>query len=75
LLLGAIEWGLAFPAAFVSVLTSVAELEVVSSAALTGYVLGGLIIGGGVTLLGAGLFMGLRFMIGRAVNRSQRSRV
>ena len=73
LILGAIEWGLAFPAAFILVLTSVRELKVVGSADLFGYVLGGLIIGGGITLLGAGLFTGLRFMIRHIVTR-QRSR-
>ena len=73
LILGAIEWGLAFPAAFIVVLTSVRELEAVGSADLIGYVLGGLIVGGGVTLLGAGLFTGLRFMIRHIVTR-QRAR-
>ena len=69
LLLGAIEWGLAFQVAYVIVLVS--ELKMVTGVNLTQYVLGGLIIGSAVTLLGVGLFAGLRFVIRRAVNRTQ----
>ena len=73
LLLGAIEWGLAFPVTFIMVLVSVSELEMVTSASLFGYVLGGLIIGGGVTLLGVGLFAGFRYTARRVVNRRRKS--
>jgi hypothetical protein len=66
LLLGAIEWGLAFPAALVIVLGQSSELMIVSSAHLMGYTLGALIIGGGITLAGVGLFVGLRHIVRRA---------
>lgn len=66
LLLGAIEWGLAFPAALLVVLGQSAELKMVSSAHLMGYALGALVLGGGITILGIGMFAGLRLLFARA---------
>jgi hypothetical protein len=75
LLLGAIVWGLAFPVTYVIILGRMSELEMVTSAHVTGYVLGGLIIGGGVTLLGIGLFIGLRFAVRRIAKKAQETEV
>src|SRR5262249_49067682 len=70
LLLGAIVWGLAFPVTYVIILGRASELEKVSSAHVTGYVIGGLIIGGGVTLLGVGVFIACRLAVRRVAARS-----
>jgi hypothetical protein len=66
LLLGAIEWGFAFPAALAIVLFQSGELETVASANVIAYAIGALMIGGGLTLAGVGLFSGLRYVVLRA---------
>ena len=69
LLICATEWGLGIPFALLVVLNRSSELEVVGSANMIGYATGALIVGGGISLAGAGLFLGFWFFARKAGKR------